>query len=164
MRRPLAVLALLLGAALIAPAASAALEGTQVEYRSRVEPICKAEGEAEKRITGTGPRPLAGNPRAAVREEGRRLVRSSKALGQALARLRDIPRPELDSRRLSKWLSQISEQVVRQRRAGKAAIEGEPARSQKLQVQFANASARANDLVVAYEFRHCVFGEAGFTP
>jgi hypothetical protein len=164
MRRALGTTVILLGAALLVPTASSALDGPQTEYRAKVEPICEAEGEAKERIAGSGPhRVPARNADAAVRDRGRRLVRQSKALGQALARLRSVPRPEEDAARLAKWLGLISEQVRRLRMAGKAAIDGEPARAQKLVNQFTNASPKANNLVVAYEFRHCIFEESGFT-
>jgi molybdenum-dependent DNA-binding transcriptional regulator ModE len=164
MRRALATAALVLGAALIVPSASTALDAPQAEYRSRVEPICKAEGETKERIMG-GSRPgPAGHAGGAVKERGRRLVKASRALGKALAKLRAIPRPEVDGERLVKWLDQIDDQVGRLRRAGKSAIEGDRGRSQKLVTQFTNASPRANNLVVSYEFRHCVIEEAGFTP
>jgi hypothetical protein len=165
MRRALAIAAVLLAAALGGAAVAAAVDGSQAAYRAAAEPICKAEGEAKERIVG--PRLLvlsAGRAETAVKARGRRLVRASRALGRSLAKLRAIPRPEVDAHRLGKWLDQVSEQVGRLRRAGKAAIAGERARAQKLVIQFTNGSRRANNLVLAYEFRHCVFEEAGFTP
>ncbi len=164
MKRALGIAGLLLACALAAPIAAPALEAPRAEYRDQVEPICQAEGEAKERIIG-GVRAIPpGGADTAVKERGRRQLRASKALGHALAKLRGVPRPEIDAHRLDRWLDQISDQAGRLRKAGKAAIAGERARAQKLVVQFTNGSRKANNLVVSYEFRHCLIEEDGFTP
>lgn len=162
MRRIGAITGLILAAVLITPSASTALEGPRAEYRSRVEPICKAEGEAKERIAGSGERKQAQSPDA-LRQTGRRLVKDADALGKALAKLRAVPRPEVDSALLARWLNMISNQVTLLHKAGNAAIDGHGGRAQKLVNQFTGGSRKANNLVVSYEFRHCVFEEAGFT-
>jgi hypothetical protein len=163
MRRAVAAVALVLAAVLIAPAVSSALDGPQAEYRSKVEPICQAEGEAMERLFP--PRRVPVDDRTnELKRAGRKFVKAAKLLGGALEKLRSVPRPEADARRLVKWLDQVSDQVKRLRQAGKAAIAVRPGQAQKLINQFAYASSRANNLVVSYEFRHCVFKEAGFTP
>ena len=85
-------------------------------------------------------------------------------LGQAVTKLRAIPRPEPDAQQLTKWLGRVSDQAKLLGDAGRAAIDGENARAGKLYNQTANGSRRANAVVIDYEFRHCVLKEAGFTP
>src|SRR5262249_35488955 len=149
--------------ALFAPAASAALDGPQAEYRSRVEPICQAEGEAKERIEapGTG-HPLPQSAR--LKRTGRGFVRQADALGGSLGKLRRVSRPDLDAALMGKWLDLISSQATLLRKAGNAAIDGQAGQAQKLINRFTGGSRKANNLVVSYEFRHCVFEGAGFTP
>ena len=163
--RCLALAAALLLAALLASTASAALDGTQAEYRSKVEPICAANGRAAKRITGGDGRVGAkGGKGEGLRDSGRRFVKASNALAGTVSKLRAVPRPESDSRLLADWLGQVSDQATLLRKAGRAALDGRVVRAQKLINQTANGSRLANTKVVAYEFRHCVLAAAGFTP
>jgi hypothetical protein len=152
--------------ALVLAPGAVALDGSQAEYRSKAETICAANGDAAKRI-GVGLRPTekgeGGRPNA-LAESGRRFVRASKALSQTVTKLRAIPRPEPDAQLLARWLGQVSDQASLLRDTGMAAIDGKASRAQKLINQTANGSRRANAIVVAYEFRHCVLKEAGFTP
>ena len=141
--------ALLVACALVFASGALALEGPQAEYRSKAETICAASAKATSQIDGAG---------------GRRYVRSSKVLGQAVTKLRAIPRPEPDAQQLTKWLGRVSDQAKLLGDAGRAAIDGENARAGKLYNRTANGSRRANAIVIDYEFRHCVLKEAGFTP
>src|SRR5829696_4799110 len=83
-------------------------ETTQSEYREAVEPICKANASANKRI-------LAG-----VRDdvqEGRlqkaagKFRRAGIALNKTYKELRAVPQPEEDAQRLTKWLSYVKSEV-----------------------------------------------------
>jgi hypothetical protein len=149
--------------ALVLASGALALDGPQAEYRSKAETICAASAKATSQI-GFGIRTPMADPEAARRASGRRYARASKVLGQAVTKLRAIPRPELDAQQLIKWLGRVSDQATLLGDAGRAAIDGENARAGKLVNQTANGSRRANAIVVAYEFRHCVLKEAGFTP
>jgi hypothetical protein len=163
MRRAPAIATLLLAAALVAPAVSAAPDGPQAEYRSKVEPICRAEGEAKERIFDDS-RLLVGGGAENGKRAGRAFMKGSNQLGHTLAKLRAVPRPEADAQKLVRWLAQVSEQVKRLRQTGKSLKEDRRRRAQKLVTQFSYAASRANNLVVSLEFRHCVFKEFGFTP
>ena len=139
---------LLVVCALVFASGALALDGPQAEYRSRAETICAASAKATSQIGGGG---------------GRRYVRASNLLGQAVTKLRAIPRPESDAQQLTKWLGRVSDQAKLLGDAGRAAIDGENARAGKLINQTANGSRRANSVVVSYEFRHCVLDQVGFT-
>ena len=148
MRRAGVAAALAVGCALALASGALALDGPQAEYRSKAETICAASAKATSQIGSAG---------------GHRYVRASKVLGQAVAKLRAIPRPEPDAQQLNKWLGRVSDQAKLLGDAGRAAIDGENARAGKLYNQTANGSRRANSVVIDYEFRHCVLDQVGFT-
>jgi hypothetical protein len=103
-------------ACLIVPAASLAFvadfggaagpdEVTRASYREAVEPICKANMEANERI-------LAG-VRAEVRRDellpaARRFKRAAKVLKRTLHELMAVPRPAIDRPRLLRWFGFIA--------------------------------------------------------
>jgi hypothetical protein len=164
MKRALVVGALLLAAALLAPVAAAALDGAQAEFRSKVEPICAANGRAAERILSSPGRVEAKKARSnGLADSGRHFLRASQALGKAVAKLRAVPRPEADAARLTEWIGKVSDQATLLRQAGKAAIDGSAKKAQRLINQTATGSRRANATVISYEFRHCVLKTAGFT-
>ena len=160
MKHALGIAGLLLACALAAPIAAPALEAPRSEYREQVEPICKANTEANEQI-------LRG-VRAKVRKgklkpAGRQLTRAASALDRALAELREVPRPAADAKRLSEWLAQVSKQADLLRRAGKALIAGDRHRAGSLVTQLSTGARKANALVVSFEFRYCRLDASRYT-
>lgn len=156
--RQLVLPGVLAACAVAASPAGAVVEGGP-EYRSQVEPICKAN--AEKTDT---PHPVP----ARIRREGdRRAARwifgASKELRRTHSKLRAVERPAEDAQRLSRWLEMISEQARLLREVGDALIDEERRRAQRIVIKLSNRTRKLNVLVLAYEFRHCVFKEVGFT-
>jgi len=161
---PAAVAMTVAALALCGATASGAIEGPQAEYRARVEPICAANGRAAERIlrSNRGVDALKGSSDG-LGESGREFLRASQALDTAVTKLRAVPRPEPDAARLTKWLRKVSEQATLLRQAGRAAIDGNAKKAQKLINRTPAGSRRANATVVSFEFRHCVLKTAGFT-
>jgi hypothetical protein len=151
-RRAAAIAAVLLAGALLVPITAAALEGPRAEYREQVEPICRANTEANDHIL----RGIRANVRRGkLKPAGRQLIRASSALRGALAELRKVPRPPADAGRLSEWLDQIAKQADLLQKAGRALIAGNRHRAGTLVTQASNGARRANALVVSFEFRDC---------
>jgi hypothetical protein len=160
MRRPTSIAALLLACALLVPVTAAALEGPRAEYREQVEPICRANTEANEHIL----RGVRANVRKGkLKPAGRQLIRASAALRDALAELRKVPRPPADNKRLSEWLDQIGNQATLLQRAGKALIAGNRHRAGSLVTQLSNGARKANALVVSFEFRYCRLDASRYT-
>lgn len=160
MRRAGAIAALLLACALLVPVAASALEGPRAEYRDQVEPICRANTEANDHILH-GVR--ANVRKGKLKIAGNQLIRASSALSGALAELRKVPRPPADAKRLSEWLAQISKQSDLLRAAGKALVAGDRHRAGGLVTQLSNGARKANALVVSFEFRDCRLDASRYT-
>jgi hypothetical protein len=160
MRRAAAIAALLLACALLAPGAVVALEGPRAEYREQVEPICRANSEANEHILhGVRAKVRKGK----LKPAGHQLIRASAALRGALAELRKVPRPAADAKRLSEWLGQIAKQASLLQDAGKALIAGNRHRAGALVTQLSNGARKANSLVVSFEFRDCRLDASRYT-
>ena len=160
MRPALAIAALALAAALLGPVAASALEGPRAEYRDQVEPICRANTEANDQIL-SGVR--ANVRKGKLKTAGNQLIRASSALSRAVAELRKVPRPQADAKRLSEWLTQLSKQADLLRAAGKALIAGDRHRAGSLVTQLSNGARKANALVVSFEFRYCRLDASRYT-
>ncbi|HEY7256852.1 MAG TPA: hypothetical protein VH476_09230 [Solirubrobacterales bacterium] len=159
MRRAASIAVALLAVALLPPIA-VALEGPRAEYREQVEPICRANTEANEHILrGVRTKVRKGK----LEPAGRQLTRASTALRGAVAELRKVPRPAADAKRLSEWLALISKQADLLRNAGKALIAGDRHRAGALVTQLSNGARRANALVVSFEFRDCRLDPSRYT-
>ncbi|HEY1354989.1 MAG TPA: hypothetical protein VGF09_01615 [Solirubrobacterales bacterium] len=153
-------IAALVACALLLPAAAAALEGPRAEYREKVEPICRANTEANDHIL----RGVRSNVRKGkLKPAGRQLVKASTAFHGAVAELRKVPRPAADEKRLTEWLGQLANQATLLRSAGKALIAGNRHRAGSLVTQLSNGARKANALVVSFEFRDCRLDASRYT-
>jgi len=153
--------------AAIAVATSAALaslavagEVTRSSYREAVEPICKADTQANERI-------FAG-VKAEVREgklkpAAAKFTKASRALKSAISELQRIPAPAADAARLSKWLGKVSneagyfEAVARKLRAG------DKAAAEHLVNKLTTEANAANNVVIPFEFTYCRLEPGRFT-
>ena len=160
MRRAVLGATLLVVCALVFAAGALALEGPRAEYREAVEPICKANTEANEHIL----RGVRSNVRRGkLKPAGNQLIKASRSLRRALAQLRKVPRPPADEQRLSEWLAQISNQADLLQRAGKALIAGDRHRAGTLVTKLSTGARKANALVVSFEFRDCRLDASRYT-
>jgi hypothetical protein len=160
MRRAASIAALLLACALLAPVIAGALEGPRAEYREQVEPICRANTEANDHIL----RGVRANVRKGkLKPAGNQLIKASTALRGAVAEMKKVPRPPADAKRLSEWLALLSKQADLLQRAGKALIAGDRHRAGGLVTQLSNGARKANALVVSFEFRDCRLDASRYT-
>ena len=155
-----ALAGLALVCALLVPVAASALEDPRAEFRERVEPICRANTEANEHIL-RGVR--ANVRRGKLAFAGHQLIRASTALRGALAELRRVPRPSADAKRLSEWLARIAKQVDLLQGAGRALIAGDRHHAGGLVTQLSTGARKANALVVGFEFRDCRLDASRYT-
>jgi hypothetical protein len=157
-RAGLAVSAVLLFS-LVAQAA-AATDISRDEYRERVEPICKANTEANERI-------LAGaRNRVRAGEYGKAAAQfrsAAKALKRTRLQLLAVPMPAGDEPKLSEWLDGVKAEVGLLERVGQALTKGDLYAAQKLVVKLSTNANRTNAGVLAFEFTYCWFQPSLYT-
>ena len=153
-------LALALAVALLvtAPLALAATP-EQVEYAEAVEPICKANSEANSRI-------LKGVKTQVQKDElvpaGKRFIRASSALGKAVTQIAKVPRPEAYAAKLEKWIGYLKSEKTFLQKIGKALKSRDKFEAQKLAVELNKNNNKANSTVISFPFKECRIDSSRF--
>lgn len=152
----LCVLALLVAAAVPALAA----EVTRESYREAVEPICKANTEANERIlAGVAKEVRAGKLKPAAA----RFAQAARALKKTLGELKAVPPPPADRARLGRWLDKVSVEADLFEAIAAKLRAGEKDQAQRMVVKLTSNGNRANNLVIPLEFEYCRFEPTRFT-
>jgi hypothetical protein len=144
---------------LIVPLANAA-ELTRDEYVTRVEPICKASTEANKRIfKGAKGQVKAGQLKAASSHFSRAVGAFEKTITQLTA----VPQPAKDAAKLGKWLGYLEVESSFLGKIGKALAAGDKAKAQTLSVRLNRNSNLANNAVLGLGFDYCRIDPSRFS-
>lgn len=145
-----------LGAMFLLLAASmafgATLEEERQTYKSQVEPICKQNREANERVL-KGVKQNIKNGKLAL--AGTQFAKGAVALKKARAQLAGVPKPAADSGRLTKWLGLIKTEVELFENVSKKLKSGDKRGAQRMALQLTTTVNKANNTVLAYEFRYC---------
>lgn len=141
-------------------ASAAAAEVSRDSYREAVEPICKANTEANQRI-------LKG-VRAEVRRGELKLAaaqfdEAGNALRKAVRRLAGVPRPPADRSRLAEWLGDIKGEAALFERIAAKLRGGDKGGAQRLVLVLTRDANLANNLVIPFEFEYCRLEPGRFT-
>jgi hypothetical protein len=161
-KSPAAVLGLaLVVALLVAVPVALATEGeiTRTEYVAKVEPICKTNTEANSRILkGVKDQVKQGKTGPA----GRRFIRASSALGKSVGQIAQVPQPEADKAKLTKWISYLKKEKGFLFSIGKALKSDEKGKAQKLAAELNDNNTDANNTVINFGFKECRIDSSRF--
>lgn len=159
---PLPVLALALAVGLFAtaPVALAAVgELTRAEYVAKVEPICKANTDANSRI-------LKGVKDQVKQDKlvpaGKRFIRAAGALGTAVTKIAAVPQPSEDAAKLTKWIGYLKSEKAFLQKIGQALKAENKFRAQKLAVELNKNNNQANNTVISFGFDECRIDSSRF--
>lgn len=146
---------------LIAVAAIAlAAETSRTEYVARVEPICKANTQANERI-------LAGVRRRVTRGQlapaAAQFERAASALRRTLGELKAVPRPPADAASLGRWFVDIEAEVGLFAATARDLRAGQKGAAEHLSVKLTAAADKADAQVLAFEFHYCRAEPSKFT-
>lgn len=155
-------LAILCGAAILAPLVTPALaaEATRESYREAVEPICKANTRANKRILAGVRQEVRGGK---LRPAAVQFTKAAKALTATIDQLKAVPPPPADRSRLSRWLKQVSTEASLFEQIAARLRVGQKAQAEKIVVKLTNNADQANNMVLPFEFGYCRLEPARFT-
>jgi len=141
-------------AALVSAAPALGAELTKSEYVDRAEEICKAGTTKATPMLSDG---LAEFKKNKVTLAGPKFVRGAGFYDTARARLLTIPKPQADADVLTAWLARLKIQNFFLRKTGKALSEAHRVKAQGLLSRFVHSGNRANDLVLGFGFKYCLF-------
>jgi len=146
-------------AALFAAVPSNAADATRESYKEAVEPICKANTEAnEKILKGVRSKVKAGKYAAAAKQfDG-----AAKALKRTRSQLLQVPQPPEDTAQLTKWLSYVKTEIQLFESIAAKLRKDEATAAQKMVVRLVSNAKQANNQVLDWEFRYCRFQPSKF--
>jgi hypothetical protein len=150
MRRTI-IAALALALAFAAVASGDASESRDA-YKEAVEPICKTNQDASKRIL-TGVEKMVKKDK--LKQAGARFTQAAAALEKAQKQLAAVPQPPEDTAKLGKWLSGIKGEVSLMKTIGKKFKAGNKGKGSSLVVKLKNNAKTTNNLVIAFQFKYC---------
>jgi hypothetical protein len=156
------VLAALCGVALLAPLVTPALaaEPTRETYKEAVEPICRADTQANERILAGVRQEVRGGKLAPA---AARFTKAAKALKKTVGELRAVPPPPADRSRLSRWLGQVSTEVSLFEQVAARLRAGQKAQAERIVTKLTTNANQANNMVLPFEFEYCRFDPSRFT-
>jgi hypothetical protein len=160
------VLAIAIGVAVVtgslAVPGAGADEGapSREEYVAKIEPICEANTEANKRILK--------DVRAKVKAgklspAGHQFIRASEAFGATLSEISAVPRPPADDARLVRWFGALKIIKANLRHVGKALLEGDKIKATHETIRLERSGNAANNVGFVFEFDHCRVTPSRFT-
>jgi hypothetical protein len=149
-------------ALLPAAAASAEEAPTRAQYVEQVDPICKANTEANKRILKNVKTKARSKSAKTVREAGSQFIQASTAFGAAEKKIAAVPRPPADDARLLKWFDQLDIVRTNLRKLGKALQGNEKILAAHEQVRVERAANAANNVSFVFEFQYCHLSAKSF--
>lgn len=158
-------IAVLVAAATLLSAAIAHAEEeapTRAEYVERVEPICQANTEANKRILAHVQKRATSKSRRDVSRAAAQFIRASEAFGKAVNRIAAVPRPPADEPRLLKWLKHLRIVKADLRKIGGALKEGDKIRAAHERIRVERAANASNNAGFIFEFHYCYLEQSRF--
>jgi hypothetical protein len=154
MTRALGTSAAICLAILVVAPAAAGEEQTRESYKAQVEPICKANREANERI-------MAGARERVNRDKlelaGGQFIRVSESFGKLIRRLVAVPPPQADSHRVERWFELMRLLKTRLRNVGRYFKEGEEIKGTHESILAERAGISANNISIVFHFRYCRF-------
>lgn len=130
----------------------AAAEPTREEYVARVEPICKRNVEANRRIfKGAKAEVKAGKLKLA----SRRFTRAAAAFRRTIGQIEAVPVPPGDEAKLARWLRYMRAESDFVEDIGKALAAGKKRRAEAISVRLNRNSTRTNNAALGFGFDYC---------
>lgn len=149
----------LVAALLVAVPVALAAAPEQQEYADQVEPICKANSEANSRI-------LKGVKTQVQKDElvpaGKRFIQASGVLGKTVTQIAKVPQPEAYAAKLEKWIGYLKSEKTYLQQIGSKLKAKDKYHAQKLAVQLNNNNNKANNTVITFPFKECRIDSSRF--
>ena len=158
--RSLVLVAIAVLGVLSAASLALAAETTRAEYVAAVEPICKANTQAnEKILKGVKAEVRKGQLKPASKQ----FAKAATALKKTLTQLKAVPQPAADQKTLAKWLGYVKTEATLFEKVGNKLKAGDKIGAEKMVVLLTHNAELANDTVLDFEFHYCRFNSSKFT-
>ena len=143
----------------VAPLARGGEPPTREGYVAQVEPLCKANTEASKRVlAGAGGR----IKKHELKPAGRQFVRASTAFGHGIGQIVAVPRPPADEARLEKWFKYLRIVKGRLFTLGRYLEAEERLRATHGEIALERSANAANNVSFVFGFHYCKLSRSNF--
>ncbi|HEY2479662.1 MAG TPA: hypothetical protein VGI17_13150 [Solirubrobacterales bacterium] len=149
-----------IGVMLMVVPLAAAAELTRDEYVARVEPICKSNTEANKRIFAGAKEEVKSGQ---LKEASTHFSRAVVAFDKTIRQLQAVPQPAADSAKLEKWIGYLQIESQYLGKIGNALAAGQKGKAQTLSVRLNRNSNLANNSVLSFGFNYCKINPSRFS-
>jgi hypothetical protein len=158
--RLLAVGAIAATALALLTSLASASEVSRDSYREAVEPICKADTQANERIFAGVKKEVR---QGKLKPAAVKFSKAAVALKAAIAQIQKVPAPAADAARLSKWLGKVSNEAGYFEAVSKKLRAGDKAGAEHLVNKLTTDAGAANNVVIPFEFTYCRLEPSRFT-
>lgn len=132
---------------------------TREEYVAKVDPICKSNADANKKILkGVKQKARDGKLKAA----GAQFTRAAAAFGKARQKIVAVPVPTEYASKLSKWFGYLKAIQTTLGEIGKSLKEGDKVKASHLSIRLEHSSNSANNISYVVEFHSCHISPSQF--
>ncbi len=145
---------------LAAASLALAAEVTRDSYREAVEPICKANTQANEKILGGVRKQVK---QGKLKAASRQFTKAAKALRKTIAQLKAVPQPQADQARLAKWLRFVGVEASLFEKVAVKLKEGKKIAAQAMVIRLEHNASLANNVSTPFEFDYCRFEPSRFT-
>lgn len=152
----LGVLALMLAqGAVLASAAEVSRE----DWVAKVEPICKTNVLANKRIFKGA---KAEVKKGELKKASTHFTRAATAFEKTTKQIKAVPQPTTDEAKIANWLRYLNKETGYVRSIGKALAAEKRHKAESISVELNRNSTRANNAALGFDFDYCRIDPARF--
>jgi hypothetical protein len=151
---------LIAAAVLVAAVPAAATEVTRTSYKEAVEPICKANTQANEKILKGAKAKVKANK---LKPAAQQFAKAAAALKKTHSQLAAVPRPPADQAKLAKWLGYVKAEASLFEATAAKLKAGNKLGAEAMVVRLTHDANLANDQALGFEFEFCRFEPSRFT-
>lgn len=159
MKRVIGTVAAVIATFAVAALAHGAEPQTRAGYVAQLEPICKRNTEASKRILAGARQRIK---RRKLEPAGKQFVRASRAFGSGIRQIVRVPRPPADEAKLQKWFGFLRIVERRLLKLGQVLKMGERLNATHASIQLERSANAANNVSFAFQFHYCRLSRSRF--
>lgn len=140
-----------LGALAAAPSVGAE-EPTRESYVAQLEPICKANVDANRKIFKGAKGEVN---RGELKKASRHFTRAATAFAKTTRQMEAVPQPPADAAKLAQWFDLLRAEKDYIQQIGQALAAEKRHQAESISVKLRNNSTKANNAVLGFGFDYC---------
>jgi len=129
------------------------------EYKQLVEPICKKNVEANKRIFKGAKQEVN---RGELKKASKHFFRAATAFGKTIKELAAVPQPAGYETKLGKWLDLLRDEQAIVKKIGQALAAEKRNKAESFSVELNRNTNKANNQVISFGFDYCRLDSSRF--